>query len=95
MKIEHLAIWVDDLEEMRDFYLKYFGMTAGGKYINPAKNYSSYFLSFGNTGTRIELMHRPDIAPYFDQRGNQKGIAHFAVFNGRKRKSERTHGKTA
>jgi lactoylglutathione lyase len=84
MKIEHLAIWVDDLEEMKEFYIKYFGMTAGGKYINPAKQYSSYFLSFNNTGTRIELMHRPDIAPYFDQRGNQKGIAHFALSAGGK-----------
>ena len=79
MKIEHLAIWVDDLERMKDFYLKYFDTTAGKKYYNPAKNYSSYFIDFGNDKARIELMHKPDITSYFEQRGFQKGIAHFAV----------------
>ena len=31
MKIEHLAIGVDDLETMRNFYLKYFDTTSGDK----------------------------------------------------------------
>ena len=84
MKIEHLAIWVDDLEKMKAFYLEYFGMVSGDKYVNPVKQYSSYFLSFGKPGVRIELMHRPDIAPTIDHRGTQKGFAHFAISTGGK-----------
>jgi lactoylglutathione lyase len=86
MKIEHLAIWVDDLEKMKAFYLKYFETSVNEKYHNPAKKYSSYFISFGKDGARIELMNRPDITEYADRRGHQKGIAHFAISVGSKEK---------
>lgn len=43
MTIEHLAIWVDDLEKMREFYLKYFDTTSNEKYINEKKG---FFLVF-------------------------------------------------
>lgn len=56
MKIEHIAIWTEDLEVMRDFYVKYFGLSCNNSYHNPNKNFSSYFLSFGEGGTRIELI---------------------------------------
>lgn len=82
MRIEHIAIWTDDIEAMRAFYTRYFGMTSNELYINPAKGYSSYFLSFGGGnegGTRIELMNRPDIAPVEGKRGLHKGLAHFTV----------------
>ena len=46
MKIDHIAIWTDDIETMRDFYLTYFDVTCGNKYVNPIKNFTSYFLSF-------------------------------------------------
>ncbi len=86
MKIEHLAIWVDDLERMKAFYVNYFGMTSGEKYTNPVKQYSSFFLQFGDSATRIEIMQRPDIHPYSGQRGFQKGLAHFAISVGEKKK---------
>lgn len=86
MKIEHLAIWVDDLENMKEFYQKYFAMAAGKKYINQSKQYTSYFLQFGEGMTRLELMHRPDISPTSGQRGFQKGIAHFTISVGGKEK---------
>ena len=60
MRIDHLAIWVSDLEKMKLFYEKYFLAQAGGKYFNPTKNFSSYFLSFPE-GPRLELMHKPSI----------------------------------
>lgn len=83
MKIEHLAIWVDDIELLRTFYMKYFNMSCGDKYVNPRRNYTSYFLSFGEDKTRIELMHIPDmVAPV--SRGNLKGLAHFAISAGGK-----------
>lgn len=78
MKIEHLAIWVDDIELLKDFYMKYFGMVCGDKYVNPKKNYTSYFLSFVNSGARIELMHIPGMGDP-ESRGNLKGLAHFAI----------------
>lgn len=56
IKIEHVAIWVTDLEKMREFYCTYFGGVANEKYMNPTKGFSSYFISFA-TGARLELMH--------------------------------------
>lgn len=43
MKIEHLAIWVKDLEQMRAFYETYFGAITANKYHNPLKKFTSYF----------------------------------------------------
>ncbi|MFK8006139.1 MAG: VOC family protein [Saprospiraceae bacterium] len=86
MKIEHLAIWVNDLEKMKDFYQKYFHASAGEKYHNPTKNFTSYFLSF-EEGCRLELMHRPDIPINKNEKINQYiGIIHFAVCVGSKEK---------
>lgn len=84
MKIEHLAIWVDDLEKMRQFYSKYFEMTSGEKYCNPSKGYTSYFLTCGDGEARLELMHRVDIHHAPEKRGFQKGIAHFSIAVGGK-----------
>ena len=79
MKIEHLAIWVEDLEIMKSFYEKYFNGQAGEKYINHKKHFSSYFLHFEEHGARLELMHRPDIDEPAAKRGFAKGMAHMAV----------------
>ena len=79
MKIEHIAIWCQDLERMKDFYTGFFQMTASEKYINPKKKFSSYFLSFPNAKTRIELMHRVDISTIFAERREMIGLAHFSI----------------
>lgn len=86
MKIEHLAIWVDNIELMREFYIKYFGLTSNAKYINEKKQYTSYFLSFNEGESRIELMHRPDIFNNEGKRGMIKGFAHIAISVGSKEK---------
>jgi len=86
MHIEHLAIWVRDLEEMRAFYLKYFETTSGEKYLNPKTNFIAYFIYFGTDKTRLELMTRPDIAPNDARRGFTMGLAHFAISVGGKDK---------
>lgn len=81
MKIEHLAIWVNDLEAMRAFYEQYFQAQAGEKYHNPKKQFTSYFLTF-SSGCRLELMHRPDIN---DQGSEERiGITHIAIAVGSK-----------
>lgn len=85
MKIEHLAIWVKDLEQIKDFYETYFGAKSGDRYHNSTKKFTSYFLSF-KEGPRLELMHRPDIAKQLFAQEEQIGITHFAVSVGSKKK---------
>lgn len=46
VRIEHLAIWVKDLELMKKFYEKYFNGKIGEKYTNSKKNFNSYFIEF-------------------------------------------------
>jgi len=84
MKIEHLAIWVDDLEKMRQFYSTYFNAVSNEKYTNSKKGFTSYFLKFGENGARLELMNRTDIVNEPTRRGFMKGIAHFAISVGSK-----------
>jgi lactoylglutathione lyase len=60
MKLDHVAIWVVDIELMRAFYEKYFAARSKLKYENERKRFTSYFLMFPGGG-RLELMHRPDI----------------------------------
>ena len=83
MKIEHIAIWVKDLEKMKKFYLKFFDLSSNEKYYNQKKKFSSYFLSF-KSGARIELMHRPDISEFIEKSNSKLGLAHFAVSVGTK-----------
>lgn len=83
MKIEHLAIWVDDLEHMKDWYCQAFDLSAGEKYENITKGFSSYFLSF-SSGTRIELMKRGEILETPQPRGMASGLAHIAISVGSK-----------
>lgn len=58
-KIEHIALWVNDLEAMKTFYCTHFNTQASTKYKNPKKQFESYFLTF-TSGARIELMHTPN-----------------------------------
>ena len=79
MKIAHIAIWTNDLEKEKSFYLKHFKCSANHKYENKAKGFESYFLNFdGNC--KIELMRRIDIAPNKNDSGEQHpGLTHFAI----------------
>lgn len=57
MRIEHVAIWVSNLESMKEFYETYFKGKANQKYHNKEKGFESYFLRF-ESGTRLEIMRR-------------------------------------
>ena len=46
MKINHIALWTNQLEELREFYTKYFDGRTTEKYINPQKGFESYFMRF-------------------------------------------------
>ncbi len=37
MRIHHIAIWTFRLEEMKEFYVRYFKGTSNEKYVNPKK----------------------------------------------------------
>lgn len=84
MRIDHLAIWCEDIEAMRTFYTTYFDCKSSSVYHNPKKRFTSYFLTFPDEVTRIELMKNRDIADEPQHRGFVKGIAHFDIEAGSK-----------
>ncbi len=78
MTLEHVAIWTNRLEELKDFYVKFFDGTCSGKYVNPSTNFESYFISFAH-GARLELMQKPDVAKNLNNPTDQYlGIIHIA-----------------
>ncbi len=79
MNIDHIAIWTADLERLKNFYVKYFDGRANRKYINPVKQFESYFISF-ESGARLELMQKPQMPPNInDTIGTQHlGIIHIS-----------------
>ena len=83
MKIEHIAIWVKDLEKMRSFYEKYFGVTSSELYHNQKTGFKSYFLTFDD-GARIEIMSKSDINK--EKQENTFGYAHLSISLGSKEK---------
>ena len=58
MKIEHIALYVNDLEGAREFFIKYFDALSNEGYHNKSTGFRSYFLTFDD-GTRLEIMTRP------------------------------------
>lgn len=84
MVIDHIALYVKDLEKMKLFYTKYFNATVSNKYHNTNTGLQTYFLSFDN-GTRLEIMNRPDMEEVSKGR-NQVGYIHLAFSLGSKGK---------
>jgi lactoylglutathione lyase len=82
VKIEHVAIWTNDLERLKEFYIRYFNAVAGKKYNNPVRQFESYFLSF-ESGSRLELMKLPTIR---SSKGREEfiGLTHLAISVGSK-----------
>lgn len=60
MKIEHLGLFVRDLEAIRHFYETYFEGVAGEKYHNQKTGFESYFIRF-KEGARLEIATRPEV----------------------------------
>ncbi len=80
MKIEHVALWVTDLELVKAFYEKYFEAKAGDRYHNPKTRFSSYFLSF-DEGSRLELTNKKHLSPRI---ADALGYGHIALAVGGK-----------
>ena len=77
MNIEHVAIYVNNLEVEKNFFVKYFKAKASEKYTNFRQDFTSYFLTFDN-GSRFEIMHRQSmIDPKKDK--YRSGYHHIAI----------------
>ena len=84
MKIEHIALYVEDLEETKNFFIKYLGAKANNEYHNPRTNFRSYFLSFED-GARLEIMQRPEMVN-LPKEAARTGYAHIAFSVGSREK---------
>jgi len=84
MKVEHIALYVNDLEAAKNFFIKYFNASSNKLYHNQATNFRSYFLSFDD-GARLELMNRPEMSD-LPKDFNRSGYAHIAISVGSKEK---------
>ena len=80
MKIEHLGLFVADLEAAKNFYSQYFDGQAGSKYHNPRTGFSSYFINLAE-GARLELCHKADLPQVATE---HLGLAHLAFNLGSK-----------
>lgn len=91
MKIEHIAMYVDDLEAAKIFFEKYFGAKANDGYHNAKTNFRSYFLTFED-GARLEIMNKPLLAD--SEKGLQRtGYNHIAFSVGSKEKVDQLTGR--
>ena len=84
MKIEHIALYVKDLETARSFFVKYLGAKSNEGYHNLKTGFRSYFLSFGD-GARLEIMNNPEMLD-FSKEFARTGYAHIAFSVKRKKK---------
>ncbi len=84
MRIEHIAIYVNDLSAARDFFIKYFGAAANEGYHNKKTDFKSFFLTF-DSGARIEIMNKPQMTDAKKEL-NQTGYVHIAFSVGSKEK---------
>ena len=76
MRIEHVALYVSDLERARTFFVRYFGGSSNALYHNENPGFLSYFISCAD-GARLELMTKPDLVLQ-DKALHLAGYAHLA-----------------
>lgn len=82
MKIEHVAMYVNDLTGTRDFFVKNLGARANDGYHNTKTDFRSYFLTFDD-GARLEIMNKPGMED-LPKELNRTGYAHLAFSLGSK-----------
>lgn len=81
MHLHHFALWVKDLEGVKNFYQRWFQAVTGNRYHNPKRGFSSYFLSLPEGAAKIELMQQDSI-PEFINQVERIGYTHLAIVVG-------------
>lgn len=84
MKIEHVAMYVRDLESARDFFVKYLNGQSNDGYHNRKTDFRSYFISFDD-GARLEIMNKPGMDDQ-EKTMARTGFIHVAFSVGSKEK---------
>lgn len=84
MKIEHIAMYVNDLERAKDFFVKYFEAKSNDGYHNKKTDFRSYFLTFDD-GARLEIMNKPEMSDLSKDLA-RTGYVHIAFSVGSKEK---------
>lgn len=84
MKIEHIAMYVNNIEDIKEFFIKYFKAESNEKYHNPKTGLQTYFLTFED-GARLEIMNRPELISA-EKSLMQTGYIHLAFSVGSKEK---------
>ena len=87
MRINHIALYTDNLERMKKFYETYFNAKANQVYLNKTTGLKTYFLSFEDS-TRLEIMTRPNLVQQSDSPLNT-GYIHLAFSVGSKEQVDR------
>lgn len=82
MKIEHIAMYVNDLDGARDFFCRYFDARSNDGYHNKNTGFRSYFLTFSD-GARLEIMNKPQMQDP-EKTLNRTGFVHLAFSTGSK-----------
>ena len=82
MRIEHIAMYVNNLEKTKSFFVKYFNAIPNEGYHNKTTDFRSYFLTFDD-GARLEIMNKPQMSD--EEKGlNRTGYVHIAFSLGSK-----------
>jgi lactoylglutathione lyase len=93
MRIDHIALWSNNIEHLKEFYCKYFNARPNQKYENVRKQFQSYFLSFDDA-SRLELMQMPDIPDNRNDTVKQyTGFIHIAIAVGNKQQVTELTGR--
>ena len=87
MFIDHIAMYVNDLEAARDFFIRYFNARSNDGYYNEKTGFRSYFLTF-ESGARLELMNKPEMLDC-EKQLNRTGYSHIAFGVGSKEEVDR------
>ena len=84
MKIEHVALYVNDLEAARIFFVTWLNGRSNDGYHNKTTDFRSYFITFDD-GSRLEIMTKPGLAD-LNKPLNRTGYVHIAFSVGNKEK---------
>ena len=91
MRIEHIALYVNDLEAARDFFVTFLDGKSNSGYHNRNTDFRSYFISFDG-GARLELMTKPELSDP-EKPLNRTGYAHIAFSVGSREKVDELTGR--